>query len=218
MFHEVVYPLSLERCLSTWEWATNILELGDASEQRIPIGADGRRKFDASHGVRSLKDLQTLLKFHALRHGETYGFKVKDLVDCTVSVGTEGTLQHVYDGVIKTFQLQKIYADDAASHFREIYKPQAGTVKVYKNAALQVEGTHYTVDYTTGLVTFTSAPAPGSVIEWSGHFYVPVRFAVREIPAPEFFASMVLLNDEYVVRDGSADLPEVGMIEIKDFK
>src|ERR1051325_10211777 len=99
MFHEVVYPLSLERCLSTWEWLTNVMELGDGAEQRIPIGADGRRKFNASHGIRSLKDLQELLKFHALRHGETFGFKVRDLVDYTVETGAEGTLQYVYDGI-----------------------------------------------------------------------------------------------------------------------
>jgi uncharacterized protein (TIGR02217 family) len=131
MFHEVVYPLNIETCASTWEWLTNIMELGDQSEQRIPIGADGRRRFNASHGVRSLKDLRALLQFHALRHGETYGFKVRDIVDHTVSTGAEGTLQHVYDGATKTFQLQKIYSDAGANYFREIYKPQAGTVKVY---------------------------------------------------------------------------------------
>lgn len=217
-FHEEVYPLSIDRCVSTWEWLTRIMELGDSSEQRIPVGADGRRKFNAAHGIRSLKDLQTLLKFHALRHGETYGFKIRDLVDFTVATGAEGTLQYNYDGVTKTFQLQKIYSDSSASHFREIYKPQAGTVKVYKNAVLMAEDTQYSIDYTTGLITFVTAPTPGTVIEWSGYFYVPVRFAVKEIPAAEFFASMHEVNQEYVVKEGSADLPEVPMIEIKDYK
>lgn len=218
MFHEVVYPLSLDRCLSTHEWLTRIIELGDSAEQRIPVGTDGRRKFNASHGIRSLADLQTLLKFHALRHGETYGFKVRDLVDYTVTTGTEGTLQYVYDGSKKTFQLQKIYTDAAATWIREIYKPQAGTVKVYKNSVLLTEGTHYTMDYTTGLITFTTAPAAGSVIEWSGFFYVPVRFTVSEIPAAEFIATMGDVSQESVPKAGSADLPEVSMIEIKDYQ
>lgn len=220
-FHEVLFPLSVDRCLSTHEWLTTIIELGDQSEQRIPHGADGRRKFNASLGVRSLKDLQTLLKFHALRHGETYGFKVRDLVDYTVARGAEGTLQYVYNGVTASFQLQKVYTDAAATWIREIYKPEQGSVKVYKNGLLLAEGTQYTVNYATGVITFVGAnvPAAGNVVEWEGRFYVPVRFTVREIPAAEFVASMEESADGsgWVVRAGTSDLPEVGMIEIKDY-
>jgi uncharacterized protein (TIGR02217 family) len=221
MFHEVVYPLSLTRCLSTHEWITTVIELGDSSEQRIPHGSDGRRKFDASHGVRSLKDLQALLKFHSLRHGETYGFKVRDLVDYTVSRGAEGTLQHTYDGVTAAFQLQKGYTDSAATWIREIYKPEQGSVKVYKNGTLKTAGVHYNVNYATGSITWTGGNIPvlGDVVEWEGRFYVPVRFTVREIPAAEFVATMEEASDGsgWVVKDGSVDLPEVGMIEVKDY-
>jgi uncharacterized protein (TIGR02217 family) len=221
MFHEVVYPLSLERCLSRREWLTTIIELGDQSEQRIPHGTDGRLKFDAAHGIRSLKDLQALIKFHSLRHGETYGFKVRDLVDYTVSVGAEGTLQYVYDGTTASFQLQKIYTDAGASWFREIYKPEQGSAKVYRNGSLRTEGVHYNINYATGVITFTAGniPTAGNVIEWEGRFYVPVRFAVREIPAVEMFATMEEASDGsgWVVGDGTADMPEVPMIEIKDY-
>ncbi|HEX8499276.1 MAG TPA: TIGR02217 family protein [Pyrinomonadaceae bacterium] len=220
MFHEVVFPLSLDRCMSTHEWLSTIIELGDQSEQRIPHGKDGRRKFNASIGVRSLKDLQALLKFHALRHGETYGFKVRDLVDYTVEPG-EGVLQYVYDGVAASFQLQKIYVDGGAAWIREIYKPEQGSVKVYHNGTLRTEGVHYSIDYATGVITFTAGniPAGEDVIEWEGRFYVPVRFTVKEIPAAEFFATMEEASDGsgWVVKDGTADLPEVGMIEVKDY-
>jgi uncharacterized protein (TIGR02217 family) len=220
-FHEIPYPLSVERCLSTHDWETTILELGDSSEQRIPIGADGRREFNAAHGVRSLKDLQALVKFHALRHGETYGFKVRDLLDYTVSVGAEGTLQHVYDGTTASFQLQKIYTDAAATWIREIYKPEQGSVKVYKNGTLKTEGVHYTVNYATGILTWTAGNIPvlGDVVEWEGRFYVPVRFAVRKIPTAEIFATMEEAADGsgWVVKAGTVDLPDVPMIEIKDY-
>jgi uncharacterized protein (TIGR02217 family) len=218
MFHEVIYPLSLERCLSRHEFLTTIIELGDQAEQRIPQGEDGRRKFDASHGIRSLKDLQTLLTFHALRHGQTYGFKVRDLVDYTVSVGPQGTLQYVYDGTTKDFQLQKIYQDAAAAWFREIYKPEQGSVKVYKNSILLVEGVDYTLNYTTGMLHLNVAPVDGDIIEWEGRFYVPVRFDIKEIPAAEFWATMEETPDGWMVKDGSADVPEVPMLEIKDYQ
>ena len=219
MFHEIVFSLSVDRALSTHEWLTTILELGDQAEQRIPQGTDGRRKFNASLGVRSLKDLQDLLKVHALRHGETYGFKVRDLVDYTVARGTEGTLQYTYNGVTASFQLQKVYTDAAATWIREIYKPESGSVKVYKNGSLQTVTTHYIINYATGIITFVTPPAAGSVIEWEGRFYVPVRFTVKEIPAAEFIATMEEAADGsgWVVKSGTSDLPEVGMIEIKDY-
>ncbi len=223
MFHEIVFPLSVDRCLSTSQWLTTIIELGDQSEQRIPQGTDGRRKFNASFGVRSLKDLQDLLKFHALRHGETYGFKVRDLVDYTVSRGAEGTLQYTYNGITASFQLQKVYADAAATWIREIYKPEQGSVKVYKNGSLLTAVTHYNINYSTGAITFTAGniPTAGQVIEWEGRFYVPVRFTVKEIPAAEFVATMEEATDgsnQWLVKTGSSDLPEVGMIEIKDYQ
>jgi uncharacterized protein (TIGR02217 family) len=220
-FHEIVYPLSLERCLSTHEWLTTIIELGDQSEQRIPQGSDGRRKFNASHGVRSLVDLQALLRFHALRHGESYGFKVRDLVDYTVSLGPEGTLQYAYDGAKKDYQLQKIYSDAAAAWFREIYKPEQGSVKVYKNSSLLVEGADYTLNYSTGMLHLNVAPVDGDIIEWTGRFYVPVRFAIKEIPAAEFVAAMVEATDgsnQWLVKAGVIELPEVPMIEISDIQ
>jgi uncharacterized protein (TIGR02217 family) len=215
-FHDVVYPLSLDRCLSTHEWLTNIIELGDQSEQRIPIGSDGRRKFNAAHGVRSLKDLKTLLDFHALRHGETYGFKVRDLVDYTVSKGPEGTLQYTYNGSTKSFQLQKVYSDSAAVWIREIYKPEQGSVKVYKNSVLLTETTDYAINYQVGIITFVTAPVSGDIIEWEGRFYVPVRFAVNEIPAADFVATMQESGGQWLVRDGTVDLPEVPMIEVRN--
>lgn len=221
MFHEIVFPLSVDRCLSSHEWLTNIIELGDQSEQRIPIGQDGRRKFNAAFGVRSLADLQTLLKFHALRHGETYGFKVRDLVDYTVTRGTEGTLQHTYNSSTKSFQLQKVYTDSAATWIREIYKPEQGSIKVYKNGSLQTETTHYSINYATGIITFVTAPAAGNVIEWEGRFHVPVRFAIKEIPAAEMYATLKEATDgsnQWLVSGGSADLPEIPMIEIKDIQ
>lgn len=221
MFHEVVYTLALKRCASAWLWKTTVIELGGGEEQRIPHGVDGRRKFNASHGVRSLADLQALLQFHALRHGETYGFKVRDLIDYEVKGGAQGTLQYVYDGTTASFQLQKVYTDPAATYIREIYKPEQGSVKVYKDASLLTEGTHYTINYVTGIITFIAPhiPTAGQVVEWSGRFYIPVRFAVDEIPIDDFIATMEEAADgsnQWLVRGGTADLPEVPMIEIRD--
>ena len=57
---------------------------------------------------------------------------------------------------------------------RTITKPVAGTVKVYLNGTLQPSG--WSIDTSTGLVTFVSAPAAGAVITADFEFDVPVRF------------------------------------------
>jgi uncharacterized protein (TIGR02217 family) len=50
----------------------------------------------------------------------------------------------------------------------------AGTVRVYKDAVEQLSG--WSVDVTTGLVTFTTAPAAGVAITADFELDVPVRF------------------------------------------
>ncbi len=86
------------------------------------------------------------------------------------------------DGVTASFQLVKTYADAGATVTRTIAKPVAGTVRVAVNGVEQVP-TRYTVDVTTGRVTFANAyiPLVGAIVQAGFEFDVPVRFAVSRI-------------------------------------
>ena len=53
-------------------------------------------------------------------------------------------------------------------------KPVGGTVKVYLDSVEQVAG--WSVDTTTGLITFGAAPAAGVEVTSDFEFDVPVRF------------------------------------------
>jgi uncharacterized protein (TIGR02217 family) len=57
---------------------------------------------------------------------------------------------------------------------RTIAKPVAGTAKVYLDGTLQASG--WSVDTTTGLVTFSLPPALGVEVTADFEFDVPVRF------------------------------------------
>jgi uncharacterized protein (TIGR02217 family) len=57
---------------------------------------------------------------------------------------------------------------------RTITKPVAGTVNVYLDGIEQVLG--WSVDATTGLVTFNTSPALGVQVTADFEFDVPVRF------------------------------------------
>lgn len=78
------------------------------------------------------------------------------------------------DGSLKTFQLVKTYTVGAASVQRTIHKPVADTVKPYIDSVLQPSG--FSVDTTTGIVTFTTAPGIGEVVSADFEFDVPVFF------------------------------------------
>jgi uncharacterized protein (TIGR02217 family) len=57
---------------------------------------------------------------------------------------------------------------------RTINKPVAGTVLVAVGGVAQSSG--WSVDTTTGIVTFTTAPANGAAVTAGFEFDVPVRF------------------------------------------
>lgn len=218
-FHNQRFPLSVERCTPSLGGSTTVLNVGNGSEVRIAWWSDGRIEFDAAPGVRSLKDLKALVSFQRRRAYRLHSFPVRDLTDYEVALGTEGAFA-TGDGTAGPFQLTKTYYDADNSDVRAIRKPEQGTVKIYVNGVLKTAGTHYTLDHLTGEVTFLAGhfPAAGAVVEWTGRFFVAVRFVEDKIPFGEFVATMTLdaATNEYVVRDGSVDLPRVGLIQDMD--
>jgi uncharacterized protein (TIGR02217 family) len=78
------------------------------------------------------------------------------------------------DDVQTQFQLVKHYASGSVIEVRTITKPVAGTVKVYLDNVEQLAG--WSVDTTTGLVTFSTAPMLDVEVTADFAFDVPVRF------------------------------------------
>jgi uncharacterized protein (TIGR02217 family) len=70
--------------------------------------------------------------------------------------------------------LVKRYASGAQSWTRAIAKPVAGTVRIALAGVEQLSG--WSVDTTTGVVTFAAAPGSGVAITAGFEFDVPVRF------------------------------------------
>jgi uncharacterized protein (TIGR02217 family) len=77
-------------------------------------------------------------------------------------------------GSLTTFALVKRYVSGAITHIRPITKPVAGTVLIALNGVNQATG--WSVNTTTGIVTFTAAPANGVLVTAGFAFDVPVRF------------------------------------------
>jgi uncharacterized protein (TIGR02217 family) len=179
-FHEVRFPDNISRgARGGPERRTRIVELASGDEERNSPWADSRRRYDAGYGIRRADDLAAVIAFFEARHGRLYGFRWKDWADyksCLPSAIPAATDQIIGegDGAKTEFQLTKRYSSGAQSYVRRIVKPVAGTVLVALDGVPQTSG--WTVDVTTGVVTFAAAPANGVIVTAGFEFDVPVRF------------------------------------------
>ena len=179
-FHDVSFPLAIAfHSTGGPSRRTEIVTLGSGHEERNAVWAGSRRRYDVGSGVRTLDDLSAVIAFFEARAGRLTGFRFKDFADCkscapaAVPAATDQALG-VGDGAARIFQLQKTYADLAASYVRAIAKPVAGSVLVAVDGVARDSG--IAVDAATGLVTFDTAPPEGAVLTAGFLFDTPVRF------------------------------------------
>ncbi len=179
-FHEVRFPDDISRgARGGPERRTQIVELASGDEERNASWANSRRRYDVAYGIRRADDLAAVVSFFEARNGRLHGFRWKDWADwksCLPSGTPAATDQTIGtgDGATTDFQLVKVYSSGSQSWTRTIAKPVAGTVLVAIDGTVQSSG--WSVDTTTGIVSFTTAPASGAAITAGFEFDVPVRF------------------------------------------
>ena len=181
-FHEVQFPTDISKGSAGGpERRTDIVTLRSGFEGRNTIWKHSRRKYDASLGLRSLDDLHEVIEFFEARSGRLYGFRWKDWADYRsgpprIQVSSSDQLIGVGDNTTTDFQLVKRYSSGGVEYVRDIRKPVSGTVLVELNGSAQAEGSDYTLDYTTGVVSFSTAPGTGVNVRAGFWFDVPARF------------------------------------------
>lgn len=184
-FHEVQFPPEISYGATGGpKRLTQIVTLKSGFEQRNASTLHSRRSYDAGMGVRNIDDLADVINFWEARYGQLYGFRWKDWADfksCLTRITPANTDQVLGTGTgaLTTFQLLKRYQSGGQEYARPIRKPVAGTVVVSLNNVAQPSG--WTVNTTTGIITFTTAPGAGVVVRAGYEFDVPVRFDEEEI-------------------------------------
>ena len=154
---------------------TDVVATVSGYEQRNSKWSQSRAKYNVASGVKTETQWQALIAFFRARRGKAVGFRFKDWSDYSAENAGIGT----GDGVTVDFQLVKLYSSGSVAVSRDITKPVTGTVKIYVDAVLQASGV--TVDTTTGIVSFTTAPLVSEVISADFEFDVPVRFDTDEM-------------------------------------
>jgi uncharacterized protein (TIGR02217 family) len=93
------------------------------------------------------------------------------------------------NGATTAFQLIAKYQNAGGPGIADLIQNVNGTPSIFKAGVLQTGGG---VNYTlgpTGIVTFTSAPAAGAALTWTGSFYYRCAFDEDEFPVTHFLTN-----------------------------
>lgn len=177
-FHDVRLPDEVERgAMGGPSFKTTVLGMSSGHEQRNLDWSEHRHRWDVAYGIETKSGYSSVKAFYNARRGRGHGFRFKDWGDYQVgsSVGPVIETIGVGTGAQTAFQITKTYeASGPDPYIRRITRPVSGTVRVFKDAVEQFAG--FTVNVSTGVITFSVAPGAAVVIGVICEFDVPVRF------------------------------------------
>jgi len=183
-FHDIRFPTDISRSAQGGpERRTDVVVLGSGFEERNSRWADSRRSYNAGYGIKSLDQLYAVVAFFEERRGRLYGFRWRDHTDWkslapSTDPDTGDQVIGTGDAVIADFQLSKTYGQAFAPWTRLVTKPVAGSVRISVAGTEKIDGTDFSVDAGSGVVTFMPGkiPASGAEVRAGFEFDVPVRF------------------------------------------
>lgn len=157
---------------------TNVFESHGGEEQRTEIWSKSRGKYDVSYGIREKADMDAVRSFFREMRGRATGFRFKDWGDYELTNENIGT----GNGVQVAFPIKKTYGS-VNPYIRRIFKPRSDRpFSVTVNNVL-VDPADYTVDYTTGIITFDVAVTNTHIVRVTCEFDIAARFDTDELNA-----------------------------------
>ena len=161
-----VFPFDISyQSVGSVRFATDVIIVDSGDDQRVGRWDQPLMEYDIAYGVRTMEQLIALIAFFRAMRGRLYAFNYRDNVDYTSSIPVAYEARRapaitpldqfiaVGDGSTYVFQLTKTYATATQSQVRPIVRPEPGTTSVAIN---DITVANWTVDDTTGLVSFTS--------------------------------------------------------------
>lgn len=165
-------------------YRTDVVQLAGGAEARNSRWSYPLHRYDVAFGVRTQLQLETLLDYFHAMGGRLHGFRFKDWGDfksnsATLSPADTDQVIGTGDAAETDFQLVKVYTTGSLSRTRVITKPVSGTVVVALDGVPQ--GSGWSVDTTTGVVSFVSPPGSSVVVSAGFEFDVPARFGIDSL-------------------------------------
>lgn len=165
------------------EFLTEVIENAAGLEPvRAQLRARPRRRFQLGNRRVDSAFHDYMLGFFLHKRGRRYGFLLRDWQDYRAA---QQPLEA--DGEPE-LQLVKTYGGAVDPLVRQITRPVVSTVVIEQftggNWVTLTPTTNYTLDSTTGLITWvTTPPDSPDLLRWSGEFNVPVRFDADQFPS-----------------------------------
>lgn len=199
MFLEVEFPRGISfRSLGGPGFSTIVNAAFGGLEQRNQNWAGSRGKWTVSLMTQPASQfpggqqafVDALYAFFLNAAGKANSFRLWDAKDHSLQNQVIGT----GDGATTAFQLVKRYVVGANVYTRAVTKPVWSTALDWQGAplpkslSLAIAGvaqpeSAWTLDATTGIVTFGAAPEDGEAVSViAGDFHYPVRFDTDELP------------------------------------
>lgn len=150
------------------EFSTTIIALGSGYEQRNSNWSQARGRWQIGDRIYDRQELEYLINFFNAVRGAAIGFRFKDWSDYKAT----NQLIGIGSGIATQFQLTKTYNIGNLFTERIIKKPVSNTTTIQVAGVDQLTG--WTLNTTTGIITFNSPPTGN--ITASFEFDVPVRF------------------------------------------
>lgn len=201
-FHDVQLPTDVERRAQGGpRFKTTIVTLVSGFEKRNTDWSQTRGEWDIGYGINNTT-FATVRDFFYARQGRSHSFRFKDWSDFTIGDADTPTPQSIGtgDNVEVDFQIIKTYSSGGTDFDRTITKPISASTDVYLGGVLQGGG--YTLDDTTGIITFASAPGGAVDVAVVAEFDVPVRFENDSLDV-----SMEIIN--------VGSVPNVPVVEVR---
>jgi uncharacterized protein (TIGR02217 family) len=174
---EIRFPISVSKGASGGDFFDERISiLPSGHEQRVKKRALALGRWTISFNNRDKTLFQQLRNFFLAMGGQHHAFRVQDAQDYE-SDSEQSCSPATGNGAITAFQLQKTYtiASPATAYVRTIDKPVSGTVRMFVNGTEALSG--WTVNTTTGIVTFSVAPTAGHTVKATYEFDKIGRFA-----------------------------------------
>lgn len=199
--HDVRFPECIEiGATGGPRFKTTVIILGSGHEKRNIEWARARGAWDIGSGIKSAADMEEVIAFFYARQGRAHSFRFRDWTDYSIGSAAAPLVIGTGDGSTVAFQLSKRYTSGAYFFGRKVSRPVAGTVLASTNES---PTRSYSVDYATGIITFTTPPGAGAIVSASAQYDLPVRFDQDEL-------------DIVGVFDGVQNIPAIRIVEIRE--
>lgn len=133
---------------------------------------------DLSHGLRSASDFHAVQDIFYVVHFTPYsGFRVR--IESDYQADLTNSKATLLTGSTTILQLQRAHVFGSITMLRDIFKPVASTVTVYRTQTGVTSSIAATIDYATGQATI-SGHTSGDTYSWTGEFDVPMTFVDNE--------------------------------------